>query len=308
LAPSALAPARKPRFLLKPLPRGTEARAVDETRAILREHGLATVCEEARCPNRGECWSRGEATIMILGDVCTRGCRFCDVRGGRPSAPNPNEPAEVARAIRLLGLRYAVLTSVDRDDLPDQGSEHWARTIAAVRASCPDTVLDVLTPDFRGDASCLRRIVQAGPDVLAHNVETVERLQGGVRDRRASFAQSLRVLRRYKALGAPFTKSALMLGLGEERAEVLAALRALREAEVDFVSLGQYLQPRADLLPVARFVPPAEFEELARAAREMGFRHVVAGPFVRSSYRAWDVEAMVRSARGPAAAAFGAEE
>ncbi|MHB8584733.1 MAG: lipoyl synthase [Thermoplasmatota archaeon] len=288
---------RKPRWLLKGLPVGEEAVAVRRTQALLRDHSLTTVCEEARCPNRGECWSRGEATIMIMGATCTRGCRFCDVAAGRPQALDPAEPDHVAETIRLMGLRYAVITSVDRDDLPDQGADHWAQTIRAVRAANPDTIVDVLTPDFQGDESFLARVVEAGPDVLAHNIETVSRLQRKARDARASYTQSLAVLRAYKTLGARFTKSAIMLGLGETLDEVRVALADLRAADVDFVSIGQYLQPRPELLSVERFVPPEDFESLAQSARSMGFRHVVAGPFVRSSYRAWEVESIVRAAR-----------
>ncbi|HVL48995.1 MAG TPA: lipoyl synthase [Candidatus Thermoplasmatota archaeon] len=291
-----LAAERKPRWLLRPLPKGP---AVAEMTSLLREHGLHTVCEEARCPNRGECWSQGEATLMLMGDTCTRACRFCDVAPGRPGPLDPDEPAKVALTVSTLKLTYAVLTSVDRDDLPDQGAGHWARTILAVRAANPATIVDVLVPDFQGREDLIRVVVGAGPHVLAHNVETVRRLQRKVRDARASYEQSLAVHRTFKRL-APRTpvKSGLMLGLGETRDEVVETLRDLRAAGVDFVTLGQYLRPTERHLPVERYVPPEAFEDLAAEARAMGFAHVVAGPFVRSSYRAWEVESIVRGIHG----------
>jgi lipoyl synthase len=303
VGPLVTAPAAqpKPRWLVRPLPSGPK---VAQIQGLLAEHGLHTVCEEARCPNRGECWSQGEATLMIMGDTCSRGCRFCDVKTGGKAEMlalplDPLEPAKVANTVRTLGLTYAVITSVDRDELEDQGADHWARTIQACRHLCPDTVLDVLLPDFRGDRALLGRVARAGPHVLAHNVETVERLQAAVRDPRASYRQSLDVLRAFKDLapGTP-TKSGIMVGHGETRDELLQTLRDLRAAGVDFVTIGQYLRPSAWHLPVQDYVHPNDFVEIEQAAWAMGFRHVVAGPFVRSSYRAWEVEKLVRDAHG----------
>ena len=297
---------RKPRWLLRPLPSGP---AVTQIQGLLKEHGLHTVCEEARCPNRGECWSKGEATLMIMGDTCSRACRFCDVEVGSTEkllgAPlDAFEPAKVAKTVQTLGLTYAVITSVDRDELPDQGADHWHKTIKAVRYLCPDTVIDVLTPDFRGDRALIKHVVDAGAHVLAHNIETVERLQHPVRDHRASYQQSLDVLRAFKEF-APRTptKSGIMLGLGETRDELMRTLRDLRAAGVDFVTIGQYLRPSTWHLEVKEYVRPEAFVDIEREAKEMGFKHVVAGPFVRSSYRAWEVESLVREAHGMAAPA-----
>jgi len=303
VAPSVTsAPAQpKPRWLVRPLPSGPK---VAQIQGLLAEHNLHTVCEEARCPNRGECWSQGEATLMIMGDTCSRGCRFCDVKTGSKlemmALPlDPLEPAKVANTVKTLGLSYAVITSVDRDELPDQGADHWARTIQACRYLAPDTVLDVLLPDFRGERDLIRRVVEAKPHVLAHNVETVERLQGKVRDHRASYQQTLDVLRAFKEM-APRTptKSGIMVGHGETREELLQTLRDLRAAGVDFVTVGQYLRPSEWHLPVQDYVHPNDFVEIEQAAWALGFKHVVAGPFVRSSYRAWEVERLVREAHG----------
>ncbi|MHB8605772.1 MAG: lipoyl synthase [Thermoplasmatota archaeon] len=295
-APERMSP--KPRWLVRPLPKGPK---VEEIRGLLREHNLHTVCEEAACPNRGECWSKGEATLMIMGDTCTRACRFCDVAAGKVGPLDPLEPAHVAFTVKTLGLTYAVVTSVDRDDLPDQGAGHWARVIRAVRAACPDTILDVLTPDFRGERECLATVAAGGAHVLAHNIETVERLQGKVRDPRAGYRQSLDVLAAFKKLAPScFTKSGVMIGHGETRDEVVRTLEDLRAVDVDFVTIGQYLRPSSWHLPVAEYVPPAEFVELERIAYELGFTHAVAGPFVRSSYKAWETESIVRARRrGP---------
>ena len=292
---------RKPRWLVRPLPAGPK---VAQIQSLLRENGLHTVCEEARCPNRGECWAQGEATLMIMGDTCSRGCRFCDVKVGstvdlqqRPL--DPLEPAKVANTVRTLGLSYAVITSVDRDEMEDQGADHWHRVVKAVRHLNPDTVVDVLTPDFRGDRALIRHVVDAGPHVLAHNVETVRRLQREVRDARASYEQTLAVLRAFKEF-APRTptKSGVMVGLGETRDELLETLRDLREAGVDFVTIGQYLRPSTWHLEVKQYLHPDAFKDIETEAKAMGFRHVVAGPFVRSSYRAWEVEKLVREAHG----------
>jgi lipoic acid synthetase len=289
----------KPRWLVRPLPSGPK---VAQIQGLLQEHSLHTVCEEARCPNRGECWSQGEATLMILGDTCTRACRFCDVATatkGQILPVDALEPAKVANTVKTLGLTYAVITSVDRDELLDQGADHWARVIQAIRFLCPDTVIDVLVPDFRGERSLVERVAQAGAHVLAHNIETVERLQPIVRDHRASYHQSLAVLRMFKEIapGTP-TKSGIMVGHGETREEILQTLRDLRAAGVDFVTIGQYLRPSDWHLSVQSYVHPNDFVELEQAAWSMGFRHVVSGPFVRSSYRAWEVEKTVREAHG----------
>ncbi|MFP4187814.1 MAG: lipoyl synthase [Halobacteriales archaeon] len=261
----------------------------DDIRDALRDRDLVTVCEEASCPNIDDCWSdEGTATFMIMGDTCTRGCGFCDVATGNGDALDPLEPARVAGAVDEIGLDYAVITSVDRDDLPDDGAEHFAATVRAVREQA-DARVEALVPDFAGDDDALRTVVDAGPTVLAHNVETVERLQERVRDPRAGYEQSLRVLRRADEMGAPFTKSSLMLGLGEERDEVLRTFDELREAGVDVVTLGQYLSPSDRHLDVERYVPPEEFDEYENAALDRGFEYVAAGPFVRSSYRAGEL-------------------
>jgi lipoic acid synthetase len=292
---------RKPRWLVRPLPSGPK---VAQIQSLLREHDLHTVCEEARCPNRGECWSQGEATLMIMGDTCSRACRFCDVLTGSSAQLKEKpldvlEPAKVAKTVQTLQLSYAVITSVDRDELSDQGADHWARCITAIRHVCPDTVIDVLTPDFRGDRALIRRVAEAGAHVHAHNIETVKRLQGKVRDARCGYEQSLDVLRAYKEFApkAP-TKSGIMVGHGESREELLETLRDLREAGVDFVTIGQYLRPSTWHLEVQDYVRPEEFDALGAEARAMGFKHVVSGPFVRSSYRAWEVEKLVREAHG----------
>ena len=252
----------------------------------MREHGLHTVCEEARCPNRGECFSRGTATFLLLGDVCTRACGFCDIANGRPAPPDPNEPARVRDAAARMGLAFVVLTSVDRDDLPDGGARHFAAAIRAVRTLSPAPGVEVLTPDFRGRLEDLDVVLDARPDVFNHNVETVPRLYPTVR-RGARLERSLALLAHAKRRDpAQTTKSGFMLGLGENDGEVRDLLRALRGAEVDIVTIGQYLRPSAENLPVVSYAPPELFDEYRRAGEEMGFRHVFAGPFVRSSYRA----------------------
>jgi lipoic acid synthetase len=288
---------RKPRWLVRPLPAGPK---VAQIQGLLREHGLHTVCEEARCPNRGECWAKGEATLMIMGDTCSRACRFCDVKTGSThdlllSPLDALEPAKVANTVKTLGLTYAVITSVDRDELSDQGADHWARTIQAIRFLCPDTIVDVLTPDFRGDRALISRVARAGAHVHAHNIETVERLQHPVRDPRAGYQRSLDVLRAFKEAAPRVpTKSGLMVGHGETRDEVLATLRDLHEAGVDFVTIGQYLRPSEWHLAVQQYWHPDDFAQLEKDAYALGFAHVVAGPFVRSSYKAWEVERIVR--------------
>lgn len=260
-------------------------------RGLVNDLRLHTVCEEARCPNIYECWNRGTATFMILGDVCTRRCRFCSVRSGRPArGVDPGEPARVADAVARLGLRYAVITSVDRDDLPDGGALHFQRVVRAVKETVPGCAVEVLTPDFKNKPGALEIVLEAGFEVFAHNVETVPRLYRSVRPG-SSYAVSLGLLEaaaRRRDLGRAGlrVKSSLILGLGETDEEVLAVLADLRRAGVDVVTLGQYLQPTREHLPVARFVTPQQFAELRRAGLAMGFLHVEAGPLVRSSYRA----------------------
>jgi lipoyl synthase len=259
---------------------------LERVQRLVREQGLHTVCASASCPNLGECWARGTATFMIGGERCTRRCGFCDVMTGRPAPLDPAEPARVAEAVAALGLRFAVVTCVARDDLPDGGAGHMAATVSAVRRRCPGTGIEVLIADYKGDEAALRAVLDAGPDVLNHNLETVERLQRRVRPA-ASYARSLAVLRRAGELRPEIpTKSGLILGMGERDEEIDAALRDLRAAGVVFLTLGQYLRPSADQLPLDRYLTPAEFEAWACRARALGFREVAAGPLVRSSYRA----------------------
>jgi len=255
---------------------------------IVRKYSLHTVCEEAHCPNVGECWGAGTATFMIMGEVCTRACRFCNVKSGRPNGHlDSNEPANVARAAKQLGLKYVVITSVDRDDLSDLGASHFARTITAIRTLAPDAHIEALIPDFGGNLAEIRTVVQAAPDVIGHNLETTERLTPKVRDPRASYGTSLKVLWQVKQLSPEiFTKSSLMLGLGEREDDVLQTLRDLRTVDTDFLTLGQYLRPSPRNLPVAEYVPPAKFEYYRSVAEQLGFRYVASGPLVRSSYRA----------------------
>ncbi len=257
----------------------------------LRERGLHTVCEEARCPNVGECWAGGTATFMLLGDVCTRGCRFCAVATGNPrGVVDHEEPGRLAEAVARLGLRYVVLTSVNRDDLPDGGADVIARSVESLKALDRNLLVELLTPDFLGKTCAIDRVAASGADVLAHNLETVRRLQGGVRDRRASYEQSLAVIGRYAAR-APraFVKSSIMLGLGEEAVEVETSMRDLRGAGAALLTLGQYLRPTPRHLPVSRYILPEEFEAWASLGRGMGFKYVAAGPLVRSSYRAGEL-------------------
>ena len=263
----------------------------------VRALNLATVCEEARCPNLGECWSGGgsgvaTATIMLMGDTCTRGCSFCAVKTAPAPPPlDAGEPARVAAAVARWGLGYVVLTSVDRDELADQGSGHFAATVRALKAAAPRTLVEVLTPDFRGDGACVDAVARARPDVFAHNVETTPAMQARVRDHRAGWAQSLSVLARARATaaadGAPLlTKTSFMLGVGEAAADVRAALRELADARVDVVTFGQYLRPTPRHMPVDRYVHPDEFDAWKAEALAMGFLYVAAGPLVRSSYKA----------------------
>ena len=285
--PPPAAPAARPRlpeWLRLRLP--TSA-SFAHTRALLDELRLHTVCESAKCPNHWECWSRGTATFMIGGDRCTRACRFCAVDTARPLPLEADEPQRVAEATRRLRLRHVVITAVARDDLPDGGAEHFRQTIEAVRALNPGIVIEVLTPDFNGRVESLDRVLAARPHIFNHNLETVRRLTPAVRHR-ATYERSLAVLAAAKQRGGPglYTKSGLMLGLGETAAELEQTLRDLRAVGCDLLTLGQYLQPTPQHLPVVEFVPPARFAELAGRARELGFRHVASGPLVRSSYHA----------------------
>jgi lipoic acid synthetase len=268
-----------------------------ETRELMRENRLVTVCEEAACPNIGECWSQRHATMMIMGDTCTRACSFCNVATGLPKALDGGEPGRVADAVAKLGLQHVVVTSVDRDDLADGGAEHFARTIRAIRTASPGTTIEVLTPDFLRKDGALEVVVDAQPDVFNHNLETVPRLYPTIRPG-ARYYHSLRLLDRVKGLDPSiFTKSGLMVGLGEERIEVLQVMDDLRSAEVDFLTIGQYLQPTVKHAAVARFVEPAEFEDYARVARGKGFLLVSATPLTRSSYHADRDFAALRAAR-----------
>jgi lipoic acid synthetase len=273
-----------------------------ETRALMRQNRLVTVCEEAACPNIGECWSQRHATMMIMGDTCTRACAFCNVRTGQPGALDADEPARVADAVAKLGLRHVVITSVDRDDLRDGGAGHFAAVIAAIRSAAPATTIEVLTPDFLRKPGAIDVVVAARPDVFNHNLETVPRLYPTIRPG-ARYYQSLRLLDRVKAVAPDmFTKSGLMVGLGESRTEIMQVMDDLRVAEVDFLTIGQYLQPTVKHATVERFVPPEEFAEYASLARARGFLMVSATPLTRSSYHAdADFEAL-RAARQ---AAFG---
>jgi lipoic acid synthetase len=255
---------------------------------VLGVFRLHTVCEEARCPNVGECWSHGAATFMLMGDVCTRRCHFCAVGKGRPGPLDPAEPDRVAAAVEVLGLNYVVLTSVDRDDLPDQGSAHFAATVEAIHRRHPACGIEALIPDFRGNRDCIERMARAPLRVLAHNVETVPRLYQPVRPASA-YERSLQVLALAREIRPDLvTKSGLMLGLGETNEEVLAVARDLRAHGCDLLTLGQYLRPSPNELPVQRYLPPAEFAGLREAALVLGFRHVESGPLVRSSYHAWE--------------------
>ncbi len=268
-----------------------------ETRALMRANGLVTVCEEAACPNIGECWSQRHATMMIMGDTCTRACSFCNVRTGQPQALDATEPARVADAVAKLGLRHVVITSVDRDDLPDGGAGHIAAVIRAIRDAAPDTTVEVLTPDFLRKPGGAETIAAARPDVFNHNLETVPRLYPSIRPG-ARYYQSLRLLDQVKTIDPlVFTKSGLMVGLGEQRAEIFQVMDDLRMADVDFLTLGQYLQPSVKHAAVDRFVTPDEFAEYAAMARAKGFLMVSATPLTRSSYHADSDFAALRDAR-----------
>ena len=254
----------------------------------VRELSLHTVCVEAQCPNITECWSGGTATFMVLGSRCTRGCRFCAVsKSAIGNATDKDEPEKLAQVIKEWGLSYVVITSVARDDIEDQGSLHFAACINAIKERCPETIVEVLIPDFQGNEEFLKNVVDARPDVIGNNIETVERLSKEVRDRRADYWQSIELLKRVKLLDKRiYTKSAMMLGIGETHEEVVQSMRDLRAAGVDFVAIGQYLKPKGHHLEVKEFIKPEVFEEYRKKGMELGFRYVASGPFVRSSYRA----------------------
>ena len=242
-----------------------------KVKASLRSRELHTVCEEARCPNLSECWGSGTATIMIMGDICTRGCRFCAVNGGKPVSLDRNEPIRVAEAIREWGLKYVVITSVCRDDLKDGGACHMASTIRAIKRRCPMTTVEVLIPDFKGDIESLRMIIQSGPKVLSHNIETIRRLTARVRDPRASYQQSVSLLKKCKQITCEiYTKSSIMLGLGESEDETIEAMRDLKSVGVDFLTMGQYLQPTVRHFPVSEYIPPEQFEKSEENCRNHG--------------------------------------
>ncbi len=279
--------ARKPSWLRVGVPGGERYLSVKET---LRRLKLHTVCEEASCPNVGECWGGGTVTVMLMGDFCTRGCRFCNVRtSARPPPLDPDEPRHLAEAIAGLGLDYIVVTSVDRDDLPDGGAAHFADAIRRLK-EVPGLLVEALTPDFRGDLDAVRTVGRAGPDVFGNNVETVRRLTPVVRDARAGYDQTMGVLARMKAeFPAVVTKSSIMVGLGETEAEIEETMSDLRAAGVEILTIGQYLRPSAWHLPVVEWVPPARFEAMRRRGLALGFRYVASGPLVRSSYRAGEL-------------------
>lgn len=286
---------RKPPWLKVKAPGGENYGRLKEQ---LRGLELHTVCEEAQCPNMGECWAGGTATVMILGELCTRGCKFCAVKAGKPNGSvDAGEPLKVATAIASWGLKYVVITSVDRDDLTDQGSQHFAETISRLRALAPELYIEVLTPDFRGDHDCIKTVLDASPHVFAHNVETAERLQSSVRDARCGYQQSLGVLRAAKEIRPSiYTKSSVMLGLGEADGEVGQTLIDLRAAGVDFITLGQYLRPSPWHLEVKEYVTPEKFEHWRTRGAELGFLVTSSGPLVRSSYRAgeYQIEAILQ--------------
>jgi lipoic acid synthetase len=293
--------ARKPEWLKQRPPAGERFTHIKET---LREHDLNTVCEEANCPNLGECWSGrdgpGTATFMLMGDRCSRGCNFCDVETGGMAPLDEDEPEQVADAVAEIGLDYVVLTSVDRDDLPDQGAAHFAATIRAIKERHPGVLVEALTPDFRGDPELVRTVLDAGPDVFAHNVETVDRLQWPVRDRRAGYEQSLSVLRQAARESDSYVKTSLMLGVGEYDHEIYQTLSDLRSVGVDVVTLGQYLQPSRSHLEVSEYVHPDAFDTWERVAEdELDFLYCASGPLVRSSYRAGElfVDAVLRDGK-----------
>jgi lipoic acid synthetase len=275
-------PVGKPKWLKVKLPIGQK---YTELRGLVDKYNLNTICTSGSCPNMGECWGEGTATFMILGNICTRSCGFCGVKTGRPETVDWDEPEKVARSIKIMKIKHAVITSVDRDDLKDMGSIIWLETVQAIRRMNPETTLETLIPDFQGIERIIDRIVEANPEVVSHNVETVRRLTREVRIQ-AKYDRSLAVLNYLKHKGIRRTKSGIMLGLGETEAEVIETMGDLRNQKVDIVTLGQYLQPSKKHLPVKEFITPEQFEKYEKIGKEMGFRHVESGPLVRSSYHA----------------------
>lgn len=273
---------KKPKWLRVKLPTGENYKNV---RGLVDKYKLHTICESGHCPNMGECWGAGTATFMILGNICTRSCGFCNVATGRPLSVDWEEPEKVARSVKLMKIKHAVLTSVDRDDLADGGSIIWKETVDAIRRISPNTTMETLIPDFKGELHNVDRIIEANPEIVSHNIETVRRLTRKVRIQ-AQFDRSLSVLKYLKEKGIQRTKSGIMLGLGETEDEVLDAMKDLRKADVDVVTIGQYLQPTPRHLPVVEFVTPEVFERLKEIGLKMGFKHVESGPLVRSSYHA----------------------
>lgn len=279
---SVAPPQKKPKWLRVKLPVGKKYK---ELRATVEKYDLHTICTSGSCPNMGECWTEGTATFMILGNTCTRSCGFCGVKTGRPDTVDWAEPEKVARSIKLMGIKHGVITSVDRDDLKDMGSIMWKETVAAIRRMNPETTLETLIPDFQGNTRNIDRIIEANPEVVSHNMETVRRLTREVRIQ-AKYDRSLEVLRYLKEKGINRTKSGIMLGLGEEEEEVFQTMRDLRDVNVDVVTIGQYLQPSKKHLPVKEFITPDQFAIYEKYGLELGFRHVESGPLVRSSYKA----------------------
>ena len=273
---------KKPKWLRVKLPTGENYKNV---RGLVDKYKLHTICESGHCPNMGECWGEGTATFMILGNICTRSCGFCNVATGRPLSVDWEEPEKVARSVKLMKVKHAVLTSVDRDDLADGGSIIWAETVNAIRRISPTTTMETLIPDFKGELHNVDRIIESNPEIVSHNMETVRRLTRKVRIQ-AQFDRSLMVLKYLKDNGIHRTKSGIMLGLGETEEEVIDAMKDLREADVDILTLGQYLQPTPKHLPVAEFIEPEVFDRLKQIGLDMGFRYVESGPLVRSSYHA----------------------
>ena len=273
---------KKPEWLRVKLPVGKKYK---DLRGLVDKYKLNTICTSGSCPNMGECWGEGTATFMILGNICTRSCGFCGVKTGKPESVEWDEPEKVARSINIMKIKHAVITSVDRDDLRDGGSIIWAETIEAIRRSNPETTLETLIPDFRGIRRNIDRIIEVAPEVISHNLETVRRLTREVRIQ-AKYDRSLEVLKYIKDSGQPRTKSGIMLGLGEREEEVIETLHDLKNAKVDIVTIGQYLQPSKNHLPVHEFIPPEQFEKYRKIGLDLGFRHVESGALVRSSYRA----------------------
>lgn len=282
VAENVLPPKGKPKWLRVKLPTGKK---YTQLRGLVDKYDLHTICTSGSCPNMGECWGEGTATFMILGNICTRSCGFCGVKTGRPETVDWAEPEKVARSIKIMNIKHAVLTSVDRDDLKDMGSIIWAETVKAVRRMNPETTMETLIPDFQGISNHLDRIIEVAPEVISHNMETVKRLTREVRIQ-AKYDRSLEVLDYLKKNGAKRTKSGIMLGLGEEESEVITTMEDLRKANVDVVTIGQYLQPSKKHLPVKQFILPEQFKKYEEIGLEMGFRHVESGALVRSSYKA----------------------